>query len=830
LDREGTWLPAKVGDTVEARAGDVYFHNTSGQRKGTGSFYTPTFVVEHILERALDPAISNHLDKIAVLIDSGDQAGAAEAFFDFRVADLAMGSGHFLTAAIDHIEQKMAAFLEEDGHQIPGVAKEVILLGNAAKEAIGDPDGPAPEGSSLLRRQIARRCIYGLDINPISVELARVAIWIHTFVRGLPMSSLDHNLVCANSLTGIGSVGEALDVLVPNRSGAATFFDAPIEDALRSAQSVLADVALLSEIDRKETQAATRAMKKARKEAEEAKLLFDGAVLTRIHRTDLINGMDPKTIAAQASEFGAQEAIAPLSPGHMPVLFPEVFLRDNGGFDVLIGNPPWEELMLDEVKFWLRIQPGLLGLPMKERKAAIEGLRSSRSDLIPQLEQERFQVDTIRTVLLAGRYPGLGTGDVDLYQVFAWRNWQLLREGGHSGMVFPRTLLNAAGGAEWRKQILSDSDVSVVSLVNTGGWVFPGVHGQYSIVLLDIAKSLNPLGAVKICGPFHDLSAFEAGRAKSGEIPVELIEAASTGAAFPQLPDAQAAEVFAQLRLSPRLDDNSAGWDFQPVAEFHATNDRSTFDSGENVSSKWKVYGGSSFNIWQSETADVFAWADPEVVISALQERRLRQINLKSSAFYGMDSAWAADPSTLPCRSPRLAYRQITNATNTRTVIAALVPGDLVLTNAAPYLLRRNGTFADEAYLLGVMCSIPFDWYARRYVELNFNFHIVNGMPVPHPVASDPRRLRIVELAGRLSARDNRFARWAEAIGVPVGSVASAEQKDEMVAELDALVASLYGLSRSQIEHIFSTFHRGWVYQPRLVKVLEYFDKIEATT
>jgi hypothetical protein len=280
--------------------------------------------------------------------------------------------------------------------------------------------------------------------------------------------------------------------------------------------------------------------------------------------------------------------------------------------------------------------------------------------------------------------------------------------------------------------------------------------------------------------------------------------------------------------LAPRLDDDSAGWEFQPIAEFHATNDRSIFDSGENSSPKWKVYGGSSFNIWQSETGDVFAWADPEVVIRALQEKRFRQINLRSSAFYGMNAAWASDPLTLPCRSPRLAYRQITNATNTRTVIAALVPGDLVLTNAAPYLLRRRGTFADEAYLLGVMCSIPFDWYARRYVELNFNFHIVNGMPVPHPLAGDPRRLRIIEIAGRLSARDDRFIDWAENVGVPIGSVKSAEQQDELIAELDALVASLYGLSGGQIEHIFSTFHRGWSYQPRMTKVLEYFNQIKA--
>jgi len=109
---------------------------------------------------------------------------------------------------------------------------------------MGDSDGSVPKDLRCFVAKLRGGVFTDLTSNPISVELARVAIWIHTFVRGLPMSSLDHNLVCANSLTGIGSIDEALDIFVPNRHGMATLFDAPIEDALRSAQNVLADVAL----------------------------------------------------------------------------------------------------------------------------------------------------------------------------------------------------------------------------------------------------------------------------------------------------------------------------------------------------------------------------------------------------------------------------------------------------------------------------------------------------------------------------------------------------------------------------------------------------------
>jgi hypothetical protein len=825
LDDKGTWLPAKKkSDEIYAEAGEVYFHNTSGQRKGTGSYFTPSFVVEHLLERCLDPALDDHLECVAELIKKGDQAGAADLFFDFKVADLAMGSGHFLTAAIDHIEAKMAAFLAEDGNQIPGVAKELTLLFQAAKDAIG-PDAPEPEPSSLLRRQIARRCVYGLDINPIAVELARVSIWIHTFVRGLPMSSLDHNLVCANSLTGIGSVEEALDVLVPGRKGAATLFDGPIEDALESARTVLVDVANLPELSRKETQAASKAVQKARKEAETAKLLFDAAVLTRIGREGLVAMSDVSAIAKAAATREAQEAIAPLQPAHMPVLFPEVFLRENGGFDVLVGNPPWEEVMVEEPKFWLRVAPGLLGLNAADLKKRVAELRRKRPDLVPILEAEVEGAAALRKVLLAGPFPGLGTGDVDLYRVFAWRNWQLSRPGGRVGAVFPRSLLNAAGNAKWRETVLLESRLGVVSLINNREWVFAGVHPQYSIVLVDAQKAPAESGEVALCGPFHDRESFDKGRGMQGTISAELLKAAAAGMSLPQLPDAESVEVFAQLRRSPRFDDASLPWEFRPVAEFHATNDRSVFDAGSKDARRWPVYGGSSFNTWDPDAGEPYAWADPAVVRSALQEKRQRQIKLKSSAFYGMSEDWASSEKTLPCTQPRVAFRDVTNATNTRTCIAALVPGSLVLINSSPYLLKVAGTERDEAYLLGVLSSYPLDWYARRYVELHLNLHIFNGLPIPRPT-EDAFSTRVIELAGRLAARDERFAEWASAVGVPVRSVKTPEQQADMEAELDALVSHLYGLTRDQVAHIFATFHRGWDYKPRLDAVLEHFDRI----
>jgi hypothetical protein len=829
LDGDGTWLPAAIGDQVEAAAGEVYFHNTSGQRKGTGSYFTPSFVVEHLLQRALDPALDDHLAKVAQQLAAGDQASAAEMFFEFRVADLAMGSGHFLTSAIDHIEQKMASFLEEDGHQIPGVSKEIILLGNAALEAMGDHESAPPEGSSLLRRQIARRCIYGLDINPIAVELARVAIWIHTFVRGLPMSSLDHNLVCANSLTGIGSIDEALDVLVPGRNGAATFFDAPIEDALRSAQNVLAEVALMPEADRKQTQAASRAIKRARREAEQARLLFDGAILKRIGRTDLIKGEDPQTISKDADLMEAQIAIAPLIPGHMPMLFPEVFLRENAGFDVLVGNPPWEKLKVETSRWWALRFPGLRSLPQGEQDQLIDKLRIERPDLATEIDADIRVNELARAALVAGPFPGIGKGDPDLYQAFSWRNWQLLRNHGRIGIVMPRSLIAEAGCEQWREEVFNTGEFRDVTLIqNTARWVFD-MEPRYTVALLVLQKTGAPATKVGLAGPFATRLEFDSGsREPLPTFPAREFRTWGTGAAFPVLSSVKDGSVYQVIKSHPRLDADVGSWRARPYAEFHATADKPLFNL-DSVPPGWcPLYKGESFNIWNPDTGVYYGGVDQKIVVPLLYEKRLRTSRMKKSPFIEFPRSSIMDLKTLPFLNPRIAIRLVSRATDSRTVLAALVPPSVGLTHGAPYLLFPRGSERDVAFVLGVLSSIPLDWIARRTVEVNLTYHVINGFPMPRPVESDVRRSRIIALAGHLAARDDRFAKWAEVIGVPVGSVETPEQQANIENELDALVSSLYGLSRDQVEHVFATFHRGWDYRSRLTKVLEYFDRIGA--
>jgi hypothetical protein len=270
VDRKGSYVPVRGAVVPVVHKGDIYLHDRSGARKASGSYFTKSFAVEHLLDRALVPALKDHLARVAAM----DEAGAAEAFFDFRVADIAMGSGHFLVAAVDRIEKAFTDYLAKDGARgAAGIRAELARLKEAAKQGLGDmADQMAFEDSHLLRRLIARRCIYGVDLNPLSVQLARLAIWIHTFVPGLPLSVLDHNLVNGNALVGVGAVEEIREAF---EATSTALFPVDADNLLGQAKQALRRFANIADATLTDVANARAAMEEARVLVGDTKALCD---------------------------------------------------------------------------------------------------------------------------------------------------------------------------------------------------------------------------------------------------------------------------------------------------------------------------------------------------------------------------------------------------------------------------------------------------------------------------------------------------------------------------------------------------------------------------
>ncbi len=795
---EFVYVPSQEGETPEVWADEVYLHNRSGARKSSGSYYTKPFAVEHLLDGALEPALDDHFARL----NSMDDTDAAEAFFDFRVADIAMGSGHFLIGAIDRIEKRMADFLAD--RNLPGVRRELEKLRTVALRELEDlGESTTIEDGQLLRRLIARRCIYGVDLNGLAVQLARLAVWIHTFVPGLPLSFLDHNLVHGNALVGVGTLDEIREKF---EALSLPMFPVDAQSLLGSAAGPLRRLANINDASLQDIAAAREALEEARDAIRSTEALCDlitAQPISEDPKVVLFPFENWENLADDADELEAvqiaKQDLDSLHVLHFPVAFPEVFLRDRPGFDVILGNPPWEETKAEERSFWTRHFPGLRSLSQRQQEAEKVLLREERPDLVSLYEEEFSKTERIRRVLVGGTFPGMGTGDPDLYKAFCWRFWHLTAaDGGRMGVVLPRSALAGKGSEKFRQTMFDEAArVDVTMLVNNRNWVFPEVHPQYSIGLVCVKHGEPKEESIYLRGPYAEETKFFEGVVK------------------------EPATFYSTDVLDWNVTDQ---WRARPDAELHATSEKPLMDleSEECPDGFWPVYKGESFDLWTPDTSIYYAWADPGPVHQRLQRKRLRGGSSTRSVHSEFALHYLRDPKTLPCFVPRVAFRNVSRATDSRTVRVALVPPEIFVSNAAPYFLWPRGDERDQAFLLGTLSSIPLDWYARRFVELNLNFFIINPFPIPRPDRDSVLWQRVVQLAGRLACPDERFSTWADAVDVECGALAD-DEKEDIVHELDAVVAHLYGLSEQQLVHIYETFHAGWDYQARLDGVLQHF-------
>jgi hypothetical protein len=832
-DEDGHYLPARENDTVIVSAGSIYLHNASGKRKSTGSYYTKSFAVDHLLDTALEPALDEHISRL----DALGEIRAGSSFFDFRVADIAMGSGHFLVAAIDRIEARLSAYLTE--HRLPEIEAELSRLREAAQDAMQSVAVEVQiDDNQLLRRQIARHCIFGVDINPIAVELAKLSVWIHTFVPGLPLSLLDYNLITGNSLIGIASLDEAKQLIgAQNNPLQDSMFLPYVDELLGPAQESLRQFSQITDATIKEIEEAKQAFTKAKQALQATKALFDISAASRIDDTikkELDEGIatiwsrEKRDLLDLQSYKRAQGILTPIQPIHFPLSFPQVFLRSKQGFDVILGNPPWEKLHVERHEFWARYSPGLRSISQRAREERINELEHNRRDLVEAFLRESKSVESQREIIKSGDFPGLGSGHPDLYKAFTWRFWNLINEKGKLGVVLPRAAMASKGGKAFRKNILLKGRIlDFTILLNNQQWVFEDVHPQYSIGLLSIEKKeVSSSVLLPLRGPYQSHEAFKKGiNSEPIKVSVEEVLGWSETHALPLLPTELSYEVFIQLRKFPNLSlDAPKEWKVRPLqGDLNTTNDRDLLTLIDNPGKGfWSVYAGESFDLWNPDTGSYYAAINSAQAIQHLREKRFRSHNNRNSVFYEFSEDWINDENTLFCLHPRLAFRDVTNRTNTRTVITCLIPEKSILVHTAPFFVWPRGDEKDTAFLLGVLSSIPLDWYARRFVESHLSFYILNSFPIPRPNRGNSLWERVVQLAGRLACSDERFHNWADTIGVDCGSL-DLETKNAMIYELDAVVAHLYKLSENQLVHIFETFHEGWDFRERLQPTLVYF-------
>jgi len=679
----------------------------SGVRKSTGTFYTPQPIAEYLVRATLGPLVRN--------------AGPRD-LLQLRVVDPAMGSGAFLVAACRYLAQAYEAALVREGGCHPG--------------DFGESDRVA------FRRTIAERCLYGVDINPMAVQLARLSLWLTTLAADRPLTFLDHRLRTGDSLLGAWVESLRHQPAHKVRTGARDsdtgyLFDAEaVEHAIRAVLPIRFSLERTPDDTLAQVRDKERAL--ASLDAHESQLtrwkqvadvwcattLSDcvppaafGALTDRVLMS---RGALPDHVAARYLDHTADIARR-RKLFHWELEFPEVFFDSDGsrlgrpGFDAVIGNPPWEVVRGD--------------------REALAFHRRSRV------------------------YASSVSGHGNLYQLFAERAIALLRHGGRLGLVLPSGLATDHHAAPLRRRLLQECDVdALVGLDNHRG-VF-AIHRSVKFVLTTATRGTPTTSIATRLGE-SDAAALDAAgdepASTSSWFPVRLTPAflqriSGDALTIPELrTPADVAIVERTAALFPPLG-SDAGWGARFGRELNATDDRDHFGASGLPIVDGKHIGPFGAHVESSER-----------FISARTARTL----LPAAPF---DRA-------------RLAYRDVASATNRLTLIAAILPAGCVSTHTL-FCLRNRLPASAQHLLCGLFNSLVVNYLVRMRVTTHVTTATVERLPIPPPGYSPSAERDIVAAAQLLSRSFDRDA-WLQ---------------------LNACVASLYQLSPAELRHVLATF------------------------
>jgi hypothetical protein len=832
-------LPARrfgfVGITEEG--------STAGNaRKTSGSYYTPDSLVQELIRSALDPVIEQRL------AERPEQP--VEALLSIRVIDPACGSGHFLLAAARRLAEKLAQLRSLEGGQ-EGAVKSLDY-----RHAL---------------RDVVARCIYGVDRNPMAVELARTALWLEGFEEGRPLSFLDHHLQVGDALLGLTDLkalelGIAKDAFKPlsgddkevckqlAKANATALKDLTKKrdahvfgqmDVASQSGSGLTELQALEALPEDSTaQIAAKAeaysayLRQARsgRLAQAAHLLLGAYLLPK--RADTAPHI-PTTATLyltlqgialpddqQGALMAAQAACDEARVLHWPLAFPQVFAQ--GGFDCVLGNPPWERIKLQEEEFFATRHRDVSQAKNKaERTRRIKWLSEGKlaQQLLPQHEhppheceaEQRLYAEFIiasRTAEAAslyahvkgedgGRYPLTGRGDLNTYALFAESINQITHATGRAGFIVPTGIATDDGTKAYFGHLAQQG--RLVSLL--GFWeirrLFPGTDSRDAFCLLTIgaASAANFI--------FHAKELIDLGdqRRHFSLTPAEFRLINPNTLTCPIFRSKHDAELTKKIyRSAPVLIDdgqqNGNPWGISFMRLLDMANDSHLFADVpatglvplyeakliHQFDHRWATYGtdGNSRDLTDAERADPSCAITPRYWVSQAEvEKRLR------------DKGWTRDWL--------MGWRDICRATDERTVIASVMPRVGVNHKTPLFFAEKSLSVAHSAAMHANFDSLVLDYVARQKVGgTSLAYFYLKQLPFLAPERyADADLAFIVPRVLELTYTAHDLQAWAQDLGFygPPFTF-NPQRRAEIRAELDAYYARLYGLLRDELRYI----------------------------
>jgi hypothetical protein len=859
------------------------------ERKKTGSYYTPDSLVQALLDSALDPV----LDRV-----ESEAEDAPAALLAVTVIDPACGSGHFLLAAARRIATRVAR-LHTGG--LPSTADYRHAL-----------------------RDAVRCCVHGVDRNPMAVELTRVALWIETVEPGKPLGFLDANIRVGDSLLGIfdlealrkGIPDPAYKPLTGDHKPTARDFDRrnkrdkgeaagildfsgrraqplelpPLAASLRAVRDLPEDTVQQVEAKRDRFQSAhldPRLVNLA-----QAADLYIAAFLTPKTETqslDLQTSLVPTTADVWTAmrsgtvyglRLGAARQLALTARAfHWPLEFPDVMA--NGGFDVVLGNPPWERIKLQEQEFFASREPAVAeaansaarGRMIQELMEAQDGTRErslyDEFELTKRIAESSSEFARI-TSEEGGRFPWTGRGDVNTYALFSELSLCLCNNRGRAGIIVPTGIATDATTAPFFASLVEKEQlVKVVSFENEG-FIFPSVHHSFKFCALTTSKSPEP--KPQFCFFIRRIDQLEESERwfslSSAEIAI-INPNTKTAPVFRSRNDAElAAKVYSRV---PVLHDEKRGeegnsWGVSFLRMFDMSNDSPIFRTSDQLrtaeyhreDSNWvkspaenvplaKSSNGLSENIHPTpEQREIYVPLYEAKMIHILDhrfgsyegrgdERGFRVLPDTPIQRYA-DTSYEPEPfyfvplSAIHERlggranaSCLIAFKDVTSAISERTGIFSFIP-PVGVGHSAPLVFSSEGP-RKTAALIANLTALVVDFCLRTKLGgLHLTYFYLRQLPVLPPEAYLESDLDfIVPRVAELSYTSNSMAGFAKDLGFDCPPFAwNDERRAVLRAELDAWYARAYGVTREELRYILDPADvRGVDYPSETFRVLK---------
>ncbi|HGG0413076.1 TPA: Eco57I restriction-modification methylase domain-containing protein, partial [Campylobacter jejuni] len=790
----------KVEKYTFYKKGQIYLKNTSNSRKASSSFYTPQSIANFLIQSALKDKLNN------------------ENILKFKILDNACGSGHFLVGVLNAITHIVLSDFDHFTNlkELYEEEKENIL--NYIKDFVQDYE---VDESDILKRLLLKRIIYGVDLNPFSIELTKLSLWIDSFIFGTPLSFIEHHIKCGNALIN-SNLSDFKDLIKQNSSN---LFTNSITQEFEILQEVFEKLDNLKDTNEEQI----KQSKQIYQNEITPKLNKLNLYLNYINTLHFVNKEELQILKALSQDdiqnlSQNEQAKAIISKYqkefnffNYELEFPEIIENQVfKGFDIIIGNPPWDKSEFSDNDFFPQYKSDYRSLIASKKKEIQDNLLAK--DYIKQnYEKQKAHIDAINVYYKNTFMSNSLTKDINLFRLFVEKNLSLLKQDGNLAYVLPSALMFEDGSLTLRKEILENKTLEYFYSFENRQAIFADVDSRYKFALM-LIKNTQANHTHKIKTMFYktDMNSLK----NKDEILTlslkDIKKLSPTHLALMELKDKQALKI---LRKCYNAFQNLSFDYIDFRQELNMTSDKDLFIE-EFREGLLPLYEGKMIHQFNANFSQATYFLEKAKLDERLKSKELSRAKKATGK--------ELNPKLIKYDREffRLGYRAVASDTNERTLIASLLPkncgfGHSMFANAPKqYIVKDDEICMDIMpyekilFVLALLNSLVVDFIIRNMVQINVSKTYLERIPLPQPSDEENQNNEIYKTLAKnalllqlYNDKNHHFDELKQEFNIKNEEIPKTKKAyDILRAKNDLLVKKLYDLSDDEFSYIISTF------------------------